>query len=96
MLAERVPDVPVSSKGGRPALDKRTALRGIFWILDNRAKLKDLPRRFGSTSAVRLWFTVSVRAGAVERLLRDAARAKTNKAGAWSAGLGEFRSIVDG
>ncbi|MBY0311672.1 MAG: transposase [Phycisphaerales bacterium] len=37
-LAERVPDAPVSSKGGRPAMDKRTALRGIFWVLDNGAK----------------------------------------------------------
>lgn len=30
-LAERVPDAPVSLKGGRPAMDKRKALRGIFW-----------------------------------------------------------------
>jgi hypothetical protein len=29
-LAERVPDAPVSAKGGRPAIDKRDALRGIF------------------------------------------------------------------
>ena len=47
-LAERVPDAPVSPLGGRPALDKRRALRGIFWILDNGAKWKDLPREFGS------------------------------------------------
>ncbi|MBC7834693.1 MAG: transposase, partial [Phycisphaerales bacterium] len=42
-LVARMPDAPVSSKGGRPAMDKRTALRGIFWVLDNGAKWKDLP-----------------------------------------------------
>ena len=56
-LAERVSDAPVSPRGGRPATDKRLALRGIFWILDNGAKWKDLPRRFGSKSAVHRWFT---------------------------------------
>jgi transposase len=34
----------VNPKGGRPATDKRAALRGIFWILDNGAKWKDLSR----------------------------------------------------
>lgn len=71
-LAERVPDAPVSPRGGRPAIDKRAALRGVFWILDNGAKWKDLPREFGSKSAVHRWFTLWVRAGVFERLMRDA------------------------
>lgn len=71
-LADRVPDAPRSRKGGRPAIDKREALRGIFWILDNGAKWKDLPRRFGSKSAVHRWFTLWVRAGVFEGLMRDA------------------------
>ncbi len=37
-LAGRVPDAPVSPKGGRPPMHKRTALRGSFWILDDGAK----------------------------------------------------------
>jgi hypothetical protein len=37
-LAERVSDAPVRPRGGRPATDKRAALRGVFWILDNGAK----------------------------------------------------------
>jgi transposase len=56
-LCARVPDAPVSPKGGRPPVPKREALRGIFWILDNGAKWKDLPRAFGSKSAVHRWFT---------------------------------------
>lgn len=71
-LAARVPEAPVSPKGGRPAMDKRRALRGIFWILDNGAKWKDLPRRFGSKSAVHRWFSMWVRMGVFETLMRDA------------------------
>jgi transposase len=71
-LAERVPDAPVSPRGGRPAINKRLALRGVFWILDHGAKWKDLPRRFGSKSAVHRWFTLWVREGVFENLMRDA------------------------
>ena len=71
-LAQRVPAAPRSPKGGRPAIDKRMALRGIFWILDNGAKWKDLPRRFGSKSAVHRWFTHWVRESVFKNLMRDA------------------------
>src|SRR5690554_3297367 len=71
-LAERVPDAPVNPRGGRPSMDKRQALRGIFWILDNGAKWKDLPRAFGSKSAVHKYFTLWVRLGVFENMMRDA------------------------
>lgn len=71
-LAERVPDAPVSPKGGRPAMDKRRALRGIFWVLDNGAKWKDLPKHFGSKSSVHKYFTLWTRAGVFENIMRDA------------------------
>jgi len=71
-LADRVPDALVSAKGGRPAMDKRRALRGIFWVLDNGAKWKDLPREFGAKSSVHKYFTMWVRAGVFENLMRDA------------------------
>jgi transposase len=73
-LCERIPDAPVSPKGGRPAIGKRDAVRGIFWILDNGAKWKDLPRRFGSKSAVHRWFSTWVKAGVFETLMREAGR----------------------
>ena len=73
-LAERVPDAPVSPKGGRPAMDKRQALRGIFWVLDNGAKWKDLPRAYGAKSSVHKYFTLWVREGVFENLMRDAGR----------------------
>jgi len=43
-LCERVPDARRNPLGGRPATCKRKVIAGIFWILDNGAKWKDLPR----------------------------------------------------
>lgn len=73
-LLQRIPDAPVNPKGGRPPLDKARVLRGIFWILDNGAKWKDLPREFGAKSAVHRWFQRWVREGVFERILREAGR----------------------
>lgn len=47
-------------------------LRGVFWILDNGAKWKDLPQRFGSKSTVHRWFQTWVREGVFEQIMRDA------------------------
>lgn len=71
-ICERVPDAPRSPLGGRPPTDKRGAVAGIFWILDNGAKWKDLPRQFGSKSAVHRCFKQWVEAGVFERIMRDA------------------------
>ena len=80
-LAERVPDAPVSPRGGRPAMDKRQALRGIFWILDNGAKWKDLPGHFGSKSSVHKYFTLWVRSGVFENIMRDAGQLVEERGG---------------
>ena len=73
-LAERIPDAPRNPKGGRPPLDKRKAIQGIFWILDNGAKWKDLPKRFGSKSAVHRWFQTWTRDDVFEEIMREAGR----------------------
>jgi transposase len=72
-LCERIPDPPRSPLGGRPTVDKRTVVAGIFWILDNGAKWKDLPKRFGSKSTVHRWFKTWVESGVFETILSDAA-----------------------
>ncbi|MGF1632804.1 MAG: transposase, partial [Phycisphaerae bacterium] len=51
-FASRIPDPLRTPKGGRPPADKRRVIRGIFWVLDNGAKWKDLPPEFGSKSTV--------------------------------------------
>jgi len=73
-ICERVPDAPRSPLGGRPSTDKRKAIAGIFWILDNGAKWKDLPREFGSKNVVHRCFKRWVEAGVFERIMRDAGR----------------------
>ena len=73
-ICDRVPDAPRSPLGWRPPTDKRKAVVGIFWILDNGAKWKDLPRAFGSKSAVHRCFKRWVEAGVFEAIMRDAGR----------------------
>jgi hypothetical protein len=73
-LLERIPDAPRSPLGGRPPAEKRKTLRGVFWMLDNGAKWKDLPRRFGPRSTVHRWFQNWTKAGVFEQVMRDAGR----------------------
>lgn len=71
-LCQQVPTTASRPLGGRPCADKRRVLAGIFWILDNGAKWKDLPEEFGSKSTVHRWFKKWVQAGVFERLMRKA------------------------
>ncbi len=80
-LVERIPDASKSPLGGRPVADKRKVVRGIFWILDNGAKWKDLPRRFGAKSTVHRWFQTWVRDGVFVSIMRDAGRCVENRGG---------------
>ncbi len=57
---------------GRPAMNKRLALRDSLQVLDNEARWKDLPRHFGSKSSVHKYFTLWTRAGVFENIMRDA------------------------
>jgi len=52
-ICQQIPDAPKSPLGGRPSADKRKVVAGIFWMLDNGAKWKDLPRRFGRRGSSR-------------------------------------------
>ena len=49
-------------------------MQGIFWILDNGAKWKDLPRKFGAKSTVHRWFQIWTHGGVFEQIMRDAGR----------------------
>ena len=80
-LVERIPDPPKSPKGGRPPEGKRKVVQGIFWMLDNGAKWKDLPRRFGTKSTVHRWFQKWVAAGIFEQILREAGRCVAERDG---------------
>ena len=62
-LCEEIPEAKRSPKGGRPPAEKRKVIEGIFWVLDNGAKWKDLPNEYGSKSTVHRWFRNWVEAG---------------------------------
>jgi len=73
-LATQILDPPRSPKGGRPPADKHKVLAGTFWMLDNGAKWKNLPRRFGSRSTMHRWFQRWVRQGVFQRIMQRAGR----------------------
>ena len=80
-ICDRIPDPPRSPLGGRPPADKRKMVAGIFWILDNGAKWKDLPREFGPKSTVHRWFKHWVQSGVFEAIMRDAGRCVEERGG---------------
>ncbi len=71
LLCDLLPGPPPRPAGGRPRSDKRKAIDGIFWILDNGAKWKDLPAGYGTKSSVHRAFQRWVHMGAFETLLAD-------------------------
>lgn len=80
-LVARLPISERNPKGGRPEADRRRTLQGIFWILDNGAKWKDLPRQFGSKSTVHRWFQIWTTAGVFERILQEAGQCVERRGG---------------
>lgn len=80
-ICDRISDPPRSPLGGRPPADKRKVVAGIFWILDNGAKWKDLPKKYGSKSTVHRWFTKWVKEGVFESILREAGRCVEKRGG---------------
>lgn len=80
-ICERVPDAQKSPKGGRPQTNKRQAIAGIFWLLDNGAKWKDLPCCYGSKSAVHRCFQKWTGDGVFEKIIRDAGRLVERRGG---------------
>ena len=73
-LVAHIPESEPSPKGGRPEADRRRTLQGVFWMLDNGAKWKDLPREFGAKSTVHRWFKIWTEAGVFEEIMRAAGR----------------------
>lgn len=80
-ICTRLPMPDRSPLGGRPPADIRRTVAGIFWMLDNGAKWKDLPAEFGSKSTVHRWFKTWVEAGAFELLMREAGQVVDERGG---------------
>lgn len=63
-----LPKYPKSPKGGRPRLQLRKVMDGIFYVLRTGCQWKALPPEFGSGSAVHDYFQEWIRRGIFRRL----------------------------
>ena len=57
-----------SRKGGRPRLDMRNVVTGIFYVLATGCQWKAMPKQFGSGSAIHAYFQEWVECGVFEEL----------------------------
>jgi transposase len=57
-----------SRKGGRPRLDMRNVVTGIFYVLATGSQWKAMPKQFGSGSAIHAYFQAWVEWGVFEEL----------------------------
>jgi transposase len=62
-LEGKLPKFRKSKKGGRPRLDWRPVLDGIFYILRTGCQWKALPPEFGSGSSAHRYFQLLVKRG---------------------------------
>ena len=62
---------PQKPRTGRPALDHRTILNGILWVLRTGAPWRDLPERYGKWTTVYSRFQRWRKAGVWNRILKD-------------------------
>lgn len=56
---------------GRPALDHRTVLNGILWVLRTGAPWRDLPERYGKWTTIYSRFQRWRKDGIWDRILKD-------------------------
>jgi transposase len=71
---------PQKAKTGRPAVDHRRILNGIFWILRTGAPWRDLPARYGPWRTVASRFYRWQRAGLWQSLF-DAVKQQAEASG---------------
>lgn len=63
-----LPKYKRSKKGGRPRLDLRKVVDGIFYVLRTGCQWKAMPPEFGSGSAVHQYFQEWAKRGVFEHL----------------------------
>lgn len=63
-----LPNYKRSCKGGRPRLEMRKVVTGIFYVLRTGCQWKAMPREFGSGTAIHDYFQEWVQRGIFQRL----------------------------
>jgi putative transposase len=59
------------TKGGRPSLDERKVLNGIFYVLRTGCQWKMMPREYGSGSSSHRYFQKWVKAGVFKKMWKN-------------------------
>jgi putative transposase len=84
-VAEKVIPAPIfkgkRSLGGRPNLDLRQILTGVFYVLTSGCQWRKLPREFGHHSVVYKYFRYWVRVGIFDQIWTEALRVYDDKKG---------------
>lgn|SRR5512138_2317758 len=70
LIAKHLPKAKPKPKGGRPPTDDRQCFDGILWILWTGAPWSELPKRYGSKSAVHRRLTEWAESGVLLNLWR--------------------------
>lgn len=88
-VAEKIIPLPIfkgkGSVGGRPNLDFRQVLTGIFFVLTTGCQWRRMPREFGHPSVVYKYFRNWVKAGIFDKIWTEALKIYDSKKGIdWS------------
>ena len=70
-IGHLLPKSASADKGGRPAVDRRKVLNGVFWILRTGAPWRDMPEEFGSWQTAWRLFDEWSGDGTLDRILRS-------------------------
>lgn len=73
-IEKLLPNYTTSAKGGRPRLEMRSVVNGIFFVLLTGCQWKAMPKQFGSGSAIHAYFQEWVRNGVFAELWHLALR----------------------
>ena len=71
-IAPLLPVYKTSCKGGRPRLDLRKIVTGIFYVFRTGCQWKAMPREFGSGSAIHAYFQEWTENGVFEKFWQRA------------------------
>lgn len=74
------PDLPGSSRVGRPALDHRQIINGILWVKHSGGPWRAMPRQYGHWSTVSSRYYRWSRAGVWQRMMSRLVAAGTREA----------------
>lgn len=67
-IESQLPNYPVSGKGGRPRLELKKVFEGILYVKQNKIPWKNLPKEYGSKTAINDYFREWAKQGLFDSL----------------------------